>query len=243
MRLGVLTSGGDCPGLNAVVRSVVHRAVAHHGDEVVGFHDGWRGLMEGDFRPLGLDAVGGILARGGTVLGASHVRPATVLTGAGRAKAQVSALGLDAVIPIGGEGTLKAAYLLAGAGLSVVAVPKTIGNEIPATDMTFGSDTAVGVATAALDRLATTAESDRACSPSRSWAAARAGSPCARGWLPARTSSPCPSGLSASTTSPPASGGTSRPVSASPSPSSSSPRAPHRRSGPVFRPPGHAPVL
>ncbi|CAM5637674.1 Pyrophosphate--fructose 6-phosphate 1-phosphotransferase [Streptomyces alboniger] len=159
MRIGVLTSGGDCPGLNAVIRSVVHRAVADHGDEVIGFHDGWKGLLECDYRKLDLDAVGGILARGGTILGSSRVQPAHLRDGVERAKGHVADLGLDAIIPIGGEGTLKAARLLSDAGLPIVGVPKTIDNDIAVTDVTFGFDTAVGVATEALDRLKTTAES------------------------------------------------------------------------------------
>ncbi|WP_431032144.1 6-phosphofructokinase [Streptomyces sp. P6-2-1] len=158
MRIGVLTSGGDCPGLNAVIRSVVHRAGAH-GDEVIGFHDGWRGLLECDWRPLDHDAVAGILAQGGTVLGSSRVQPAHLRDGVERARAHLADLGLDAVVPIGGEGTLKAAKLLSDAGLPIVGVPKTIDNDISATDVTFGFDTAVGVATDALDRLKTTAES------------------------------------------------------------------------------------
>jgi phosphofructokinase-like protein len=159
MRIGVLTSGGDCPGLNAVIRSVVHRAVVDHGDEVIGFHDGWKGLLECDYRKLDLDAVGGILARGGTILGSSRVQPAHLRGGVERARGHVADLGLDAIIPIGGEGTLKAANLLSEAGLPIVGVPKTIDNDIASTDVTFGFDTAVGVATDALDRLKTTAES------------------------------------------------------------------------------------
>ncbi|MFB7054251.1 6-phosphofructokinase [Streptomyces vinaceus] len=159
MRIGVLTSGGDCPGLNAVIRSVVHRAVVDHGDEVIGFHDGWRGLLECDYRKLDLDAVAGILARGGTILGSSRVQPAHLRDGVERARGHVADLGLDAIIPIGGEGTLKAANLLSQAGLPIVGVPKTIDNDIASTDVTFGFDTAVGVATEALDRLKTTAES------------------------------------------------------------------------------------
>ncbi|MDK0518137.1 6-phosphofructokinase [Streptomyces sp. ML-6] len=159
MRIGVLTSGGDCPGLNAVIRSVVHRAVVDHGDEVIGFHDGWKGLLECDYRRLDLDAVGGILARGGTILGSSRVQPAHLRGGVEQARGHVSDLGLDAIIPIGGEGTLKAAHLLSEAGLPIVGVPKTIDNDIASTDVTFGFDTAVGVATEALDRLKTTAES------------------------------------------------------------------------------------
>ncbi|MFF4159824.1 6-phosphofructokinase [Streptomyces sp. NPDC001678] len=159
MRIGVLTSGGDCPGLNAVIRSVVHRAVVDHGDTVIGFHDGWRGLLEGDHRPLDLESVAGILATGGTVLGSSRVRPEDLRGGVERARGHMAELGLDAVIPIGGEGTLKAARLLSDAGLPIVGVPKTIDNDIASTDVTFGFDTAVGVATEALDRLKTTAES------------------------------------------------------------------------------------
>ncbi|MFI5757731.1 6-phosphofructokinase [Streptomyces sp. NPDC051569] len=159
MRIGVLTSGGDCPGLNAVIRSVVHRAVVDHGDEVIGFHDGWKGLLECDYRKLDLDAVGGILALGGTILGSSRVQPAHLRGGVERARGHVADLGLDAIIPIGGEGTLKAAHLLSEAGLPIVGVPKTIDNDIASTDVTFGFDTAVGVATEALDRLKTTAES------------------------------------------------------------------------------------
>ncbi|GGS28245.1 MULTISPECIES: 6-phosphofructokinase [Streptomyces] len=159
MRIGVLTSGGDCPGLNAVIRSVVHRAVVDHGDEVIGFLDGWKGLLEADYRKLDLDAVGGILARGGTILGSSRVQPAHLRDGVERARGHVADLGLDAIIPIGGEGTLKAANLLSQAGLPIVGVPKTIDNDIASTDVTFGFDTAVGVATEALDRLKTTAES------------------------------------------------------------------------------------
>ena len=159
MRIGVLTSGGDCPGLNAVIRSVVHRAVVDHGDEVIGFRDGWKGLLECDYLKLDLDAVGGILARGGTILGSSRVQPAHLRDGVERARGHVADLGLDAIIPIGGEGTLKAARLLSDGGLPIVGVPKTIDNDIAVTDVTFGFDTAVGVATEALDRLKTTAES------------------------------------------------------------------------------------
>lgn len=159
MRIGVLTSGGDCPGLNAVIRSVVHRAVVDHGDEVIGFRDGWKGLLECDYLKLDLDAVSGILARGGTMLGSSRVQPAHLRDGVERAKGHVEELGLDAIIPIGGEGTLKAARLLSDSGLPIVGVPKTIDNDIAVTDVTFGFDTAVGVATEALDRLKTTAES------------------------------------------------------------------------------------
>lgn len=159
MRIGVLTSGGDCPGLNAVIRSVVHRGVADHGDEIIGFEDGWRGLLDGDHRPLTLDSVSGILALGGTILGSTRVQPSQLRRGAELATRRCADLGIDAVITIGGEGTLKAARLLSEAGLPVVGVPKTIDNDIACTDVTFGFDTAVSVATEALDRLKTTAES------------------------------------------------------------------------------------
>ncbi len=159
MRIGVLTSGGDCPGLNAVIRSVVHRGVVDHGDEIIGFQDGWRGLLEGSHRPLTLDSVSGILAQGGTILGSSRVQPSHLRDGVERAKKYCEDLGIDAVIPIGGEGTLKAAKLMSDGGLPVVGVPKTIDNDIACTDVTFGFDTAVSVATDALDRLKTTAES------------------------------------------------------------------------------------
>ncbi|SCK25958.1 6-phosphofructokinase [Streptomyces sp. ScaeMP-e48] len=129
MRLGVLTSSGDCPGLNAVIRSVVHRAVADHGDDVIGFREGWKGLLERDCRKLDLDAVSGILARGGTILGSSRVQPAYLRDGVDRARGHVTELGLDAIIPIGGEGTLKAAHrsesgrMTALRGTDIVMVP------------------------------------------------------------------------------------------------------------------------
>jgi len=159
MRIGVLTSGGDCPGLNAVIRSVVHRGVADHGDEIIGFEDGWRGLLDGRFRELTLDSVSGILAQGGTILGSTRVERSHLHDGIETARKVLTDLGLDAVIPIGGEGTLKAARLFSDAGLPIVGVPKTIDNDIACTDVTFGFDTAVSVATEALDRLKTTAES------------------------------------------------------------------------------------
>ena len=160
MRIGVLTAGGDCPGLNAVIRSVVHRAVTGHGDEVIGFEDGFKGLLDGRYRKLDLDAVSGILARGGTILGSSRLERDRLreacenVRGPRRATTASTSL-----IPIGGEGTLTAARMLSDAGLPVVGVPKTIDNDISSTDRTFGFDTAVGVATEAMDRLKTTAES------------------------------------------------------------------------------------
>jgi 6-phosphofructokinase 1 len=159
MRIGVLTAGGDCPGLNAVIRSVVHRAVADHGDEVIGFEDGFRGLLDGQYRKLDLEAVGGILARGGTILGSSRLERNRLREACEHGPDMARQFGIDVLIPIGGEGTLTASRMLADAGLPVVGVPKTIDNDISATDRTFGFDTAVGVATEAMDRLKTTAES------------------------------------------------------------------------------------
>ncbi|MFF3765037.1 ATP-dependent 6-phosphofructokinase [Streptomyces sp. NPDC001922] len=159
MRIGVLTAGGDCPGLNAVIRSVVHRAVTEHEDEVIGFEDGFKGLLERRYRKLDLDAVSGILARGGTILGSARLERARLSEATDNAEELCRELGLDALIPIGGEGTLTAARMLADAGMPVIGVPKTIDNDISSTDRTFGFDTAVGVATEAIDRLKTTAES------------------------------------------------------------------------------------
>ncbi|MBB0244022.1 ATP-dependent 6-phosphofructokinase, partial [Streptomyces alkaliphilus] len=159
MRIGVLTAGGDCPGLNAVIRSVVHRAVVDHGDEVIGFEDGFKGLLEGRYRKLDINAVSGILARGGTVLGSSRLERGRLRDACANAEQLRRELSLDALIPIGGEGTLTAANMLSEAGIPVVGVPKTIDNDISATDRTFGFDTAVMVATEAIDRLKTTAES------------------------------------------------------------------------------------
>ncbi|MFH8348545.1 ATP-dependent 6-phosphofructokinase [Streptomyces sp. NPDC018045] len=159
MRIGVLTAGGDCPGLNAVIRSVVHRALTGHDDEVIGFEDGFKGLLDGRFRKLDLDAVSGILARGGTILGSARLERARLREACENGKDLAREYGIDVLIPIGGEGTLTASKMLADAGLPIVGVPKTIDNDISATDRTFGFDTAVGVATEAIDRLKTTAES------------------------------------------------------------------------------------
>ncbi len=159
MRIGVLTAGGDCPGLNAVIRSVVHRAVDNYGDEVIGFEDGYAGLLDSRYRALDLNAVSGILARGGTILGSSRLERDRLREACENAGDMIQSFGIDALIPIGGEGTLTAARMLSDAGLPVVGVPKTIDNDISSTDRTFGFDTAVGVATEAMDRLKTTAES------------------------------------------------------------------------------------
>lgn len=159
MRLGVLTGGGDCPGLNAVIRAVVRKGVEVHGDEFVGFRDGWRGPLEGDTMPLDVAAVRGILPLGGTILGSSRTNPYATDDGEERVLATFSRLGVDGLVAIGGEDTLGVATKLAAAGVPVVGVPKTIDNDLGATDYTFGFDTAVMIATEAIDRLHTTAES------------------------------------------------------------------------------------
>jgi phosphofructokinase-like protein len=159
VRIGILTGGGDCPGLNAVIRSVVRTAAMHHGSEVVGFRDGWRGLLEDRWTPLDVAAVDGLLTRGGTTLGSARVAPERLRAGLPDMKAVLAAHGLDVLFPIGGEGTLTAAHLLSQAGVPVVGIPKTIDNDIDGTDLTFGFDTAVSIATDAIDRLHTTAES------------------------------------------------------------------------------------
>ena len=159
MRIGILTGGGDCPGLNAVIRAVVRKGIGEYGDEVVGFRDGWRGVLEGDTVAMDLRAVRGILPRGGTVLGTSRTNPYAVEGGPDRVRATLERLGIDALIPIGGEDTLGVATKLSEAGLKVVGVPKTIDNDLDSTDYTFGFDTAVGVAMEAIDRLHTTGDS------------------------------------------------------------------------------------
>jgi ATP-dependent phosphofructokinase / diphosphate-dependent phosphofructokinase len=158
MRVGVLTGGGDCPGLNAVIRGVVRRAHGY-GDGVIGFRDGWRGPIENDVEPLTLEAVRGILPQGGTILGSSRTNPFKREDGVDLVRRSLEAHSLDGLIAIGGEDTLGAAAKLSDAGLNVVGVPKTIDNDLGGTDMTFGFDTAVQVATEAIDRLHTTAES------------------------------------------------------------------------------------
>ncbi len=159
VRIGVLTGGGDCPGLNAVIRAVVRKGVETYGHEFVGYRDGWKGPLEGTSRPLGVAEVRGILPRGGTVLGSSRTNPLKVDGGVERIRGTLAADGVEALIAIGGEDTLGVATRLAAEGLTVVGVPKTIDNDLGATDYTFGFDTAVTIATEAIDRLHTTAES------------------------------------------------------------------------------------
>ena len=162
MRVGVLTGGGDCPGLNAVIRAVVRRGIQEFDLEFVGFRDGWRGPLEADTVPLDVQAVRGILPRGGTILGSSRTNPLKENgpgRGVERIKDNLAGLGVDALIAIGGEDTLGVAARLYTEGINVVGVPKTIDNDLGATDYTFGFDTAVNIAMEAIDRLHTTAES------------------------------------------------------------------------------------
>jgi ATP-dependent phosphofructokinase / diphosphate-dependent phosphofructokinase len=165
MRVGVLTGGGDCPGLNAVIRAIVRTGAAEYGYEFTGFRDGWRGPLEGDTMVLDVQAVRGILPRGGTILGSSRTNPLGESAASGgrsgleRVKGNLASLGVDALVAIGGEDTLGVAGRLYEEGLNVVGVPKTIDNDLSATDYTFGFDTAVNIAMEAIDRLHTTAES------------------------------------------------------------------------------------
>jgi phosphofructokinase-like protein len=159
MRVGVLTGGGDCPGLNAVIRAVVRKGVKEYGFEFVGYRDGWRGPLEGQTMELGIEQCRGILPRGGTILGSSRTNPFKLENGVERIKENLAADGVDALVAIGGEDTLGVATKLADLGVNVVGVPKTIDNDLSGTDFTFGFDTAVNIATEAIDRLHTTAES------------------------------------------------------------------------------------
>ena len=158
MRVGILTGGGDCPGLNAVIRAAGRRVMTR-GGEVVGVREGWKGLVEGLFEPLGPREISGLLPRGGTILGTTRTNPFK-LEAVDKVLQNFSDRGLDALVAIGGEDTLGvAARLHAEHDFPVVGVPKTIDNDLSATDYTFGFDTAVWVATEAIDRLHTTAES------------------------------------------------------------------------------------
>ncbi|HEV8662085.1 MAG TPA: ATP-dependent 6-phosphofructokinase [Candidatus Methylomirabilis sp.] len=158
-RIGILTGGGDCPGLNAVIRAVVRKAVGHHGLEVLGIREGWLGLMTGDLIPLGLDDISGILPKGGTILRTSRTNPFKKEDGPRRVLESLKAHRIDALIPVGGEDTLGVALKFAAQGVNLVGIPKTIDNDLDCTDYTFGFDTAVTTATDAIDRLHTTAES------------------------------------------------------------------------------------
>jgi len=159
MKVAMLTGGGDCPGLNAVMRAVVRKGERQFGDEVVGFRDGWKGVIEGTTMPLSVETFRGLLPHGGTVIGSSRTNPFSIDGGVEACKASLDALGIDALIAIGGEDTLGVANQLASLGVQVVGVPKTIDNDLSGTELTFGFDTAVQIATEAIDRLHTTAES------------------------------------------------------------------------------------
>ncbi|CAN5775554.1 6-phosphofructokinase [soil metagenome] len=160
MRVGILTGGGDCPGLNAVIRAVVRKGERSHGDEFLGFQDGWKGVVEGRTVPLDVEAMRGTLPKGGTVIGTSRTNPYKIEGGVERVMATLSELSIDALVTIGGEDTLGVAHRLhQDHGAPVVGVPKTIDNDLSATEVTFGFSTAVQIATDAIDRLHTTAES------------------------------------------------------------------------------------
>ncbi|HYH62358.1 MAG TPA: ATP-dependent 6-phosphofructokinase [Solirubrobacterales bacterium] len=161
MKLGVLTGGGDCPGLNAVIRGIVRKGVGEYGHEFVGYRDGWRGPLEGESRPLAIPDVRGILPRGGTILGSSRTNPVKEEGGIDRVRETLERDGVEGLIAIGGEDTLGVATRLHEEGLNVVGVPKTIDNDLGATDYTFGFDTAVNIAMGSIDRLHTTAESHK----------------------------------------------------------------------------------
>ena len=158
MRVGVLTGGGDCPGLNAVIRAVVRKGILNHKFDMLGIRNGWLGLMEGNIVPLDLNSISGILPRGGTILGTSRTNPFKVEGGLGKIFSQLKKFEINAVVAIGGEDTLGVANKLQAEGVDCVGVPKTIDNDLSGTDYTFGFDTAVSIVTDALDRLHTTAE-------------------------------------------------------------------------------------
>lgn len=163
MRIGVLVSGGDCPGLNAAIRGAVLRGVDVLGFEMIGFMDGWRGVIEGEWIPLDRTAVRGISPLGGTILGTSRVSPLTPEVGVEGIRAKLAEYGVDGLITIGGNGTQTVARILSDAGIPTIGLPKTIDNDLAGTDYTFGFDTAVSIATEAIDRLRTTGESHRRC--------------------------------------------------------------------------------
>jgi ATP-dependent phosphofructokinase / diphosphate-dependent phosphofructokinase len=160
VRVGILTGGGDCPGLNAVLRAVARKGERYHGDEIIGFKDAWDGVVERRTMPLTVDAMRGSLPRGGTVLGTKRGSPFDVPNGVAGIHKTFRDLGLEALIVVGGNGSLSVAHRLAmEEGLPIIGVPKTIDNDIVGTDVTFGFHTAVQIATEAIDRLHTTAES------------------------------------------------------------------------------------
>jgi ATP-dependent phosphofructokinase / diphosphate-dependent phosphofructokinase len=158
MKIGILTGGGDCPGLNAVIRAIVRKGIFHYKDEFVGFLEGWRGVLESQIRVLDLEAVSGILPRGGTILRTSRTNPAKKENGIRRCADNLKKNGVEALIALGGDDTQSVSQTLFECGVKVVAVPKTIDNDLGGTDLCFGFDTAVSIATEAIDRVHTTAE-------------------------------------------------------------------------------------
>ncbi|HEY4679242.1 MAG TPA: 6-phosphofructokinase [Candidatus Angelobacter sp.] len=158
MKIGILTGGGDCPGLNAVIRAIVRKGVFHHQDQFVGFMEGWRGVLENITRPLDLEAVKGILPQGGTILRTSRTNPSKKENGMERCIENLKKNGVEALIALGGDDTQSVSLKLYDRGVKVVAVPKTIDNDLTGTDLCFGFDTAVSIATEAIDRVHTTAE-------------------------------------------------------------------------------------
>ena len=159
MKIGILTGGGDCPGLNAVIRGIVRKGIFHYDDQFVGFLEGWRGVIENKSMPLDLEAVAGILRRGGTILRTSRTNPAKREGGIEQCLKNLAANKLDALIAIGGDDTMGVAVKLFERGYKIVGCPKTIDNDLSGTDVCFGFDTAVMIATEAIDRLHSTAES------------------------------------------------------------------------------------
>jgi ATP-dependent phosphofructokinase / diphosphate-dependent phosphofructokinase len=158
MKIGILTGGGDCPGLNAVIRAVVRKGIFHHNDEFVGFLEGWRGVMDDHTMKLTLDGIAGILPRGGTILRTSRTNPAKKDGGMEKCLETLKRHKIDALVALGGDDTQSVTYRLDQAGFKVVGVPKTIDNDLSGTDFCFGFDTAVNIATEAIDRVHTTAE-------------------------------------------------------------------------------------
>ena len=163
MKIGILTSGGDAPGLNAVIRGAVFTGIQVHDQQFVGFRNGWRGVVQNDVVPLGRHEVKGISKQGGTILGTSRTNPFEGIGGVERVNHVMEENGIDAIIAIGGEGTLAAAKRLTDEGIKIVGVPKTVDNDLSATDYSFGFDTAVGIATDAMDRLRTTGDAHDRC--------------------------------------------------------------------------------
>jgi hypothetical protein len=189
MKIGILTSGGDCPGLNAVIRGAVLKGIKAHGHTFVGFHDGWRGVVDGDVLELPRERVRGISKQGGTILGTSRTNPFDGPNGgAANIKSTLKSLGVDALIAIGGEGTLAAAKRLSQEGLNMVGVPKTVDNDLAATDYTFGFDTAVQIATKKpLTGCGPPASHTTDAWSQKSWDDMPAGSPSTRAWQQAPT--------------------------------------------------------